>query len=34
MKFINIRGFIQIIGLIKGDFDDPNDKGEVSHFQF
>jgi len=33
MKFINIRGFKHAISLIKGDYDDPNDKGEVSHFQ-
>ena len=33
MKFINIRGFNHAISLVKGDYDDPNDKGEVSHFQ-
>ena len=33
MKFINIRGFKHAIGLVKGDYDNPNDKGEVSHFQ-
>ena len=33
MGFINIRGFKHAIGLVKGDYDDPNDKGEVSHFQ-
>lgn len=33
MKFINIRGFKHAIDLIKGKFDNPNDKGEVSHFQ-
>ena len=33
MKFINIRGFAHAIGLVKGDYDDPNDKVEVSHFQ-
>ena len=33
MNFINIRGFKHAIGLVKGDYDDPNDKGEVSHFQ-
>ena len=33
MKFINIRGFKHAISLVKGDYDDPNDKGEVSHFQ-
>lgn len=33
MKFINIRGFKHAIELIQGKFDNPNDKGEVSHFQ-
>ncbi|MEE4256727.1 MAG: alanine/glycine:cation symporter family protein, partial [Bacteroidales bacterium] len=33
MRFINIRGFRHAIGLIRGRYDDPNDKGEVSHFQ-
>ena len=33
MKFINIRGFKHAIGLVKGDYDNPNDKGELSHFQ-
>lgn len=33
MNFINIRGFKHALGLVKGDYDDPNDKGEVSHFQ-
>ena len=33
MKFINIRGFWHAIRLTKGDFDDPDDTGEVSHFQ-
>tara|TARA_B100001564_G_scaffold71925_1_gene57133 strand:+ start:3357 stop:4865 length:1509 start_codon:yes stop_codon:yes gene_type:complete len=33
MNFINIRGFKHAIALVKGDYDDPNDKGEVSHFQ-
>ena len=33
MKFINIRGFKHSIDLIKGKFDNPDDKGEVSHFQ-
>ena len=33
MKFINIRGFKHAVELVKGDYDDPNDKGEVSHFQ-
>ncbi len=33
MNFINLRGFKHSIQLIQGKFDDPNDKGEVSHFQ-
>jgi len=33
MKFINFKGFSHSIALVKGDFDDPNNQGEVSHFQ-
>ena len=33
MNFINIRGFRHSLQLVQGKFDDPNDKGEVSHFQ-
>ena len=33
MRFINIRGFFHAISLVKGDYDNPNDLGEVSHFQ-
>ena len=33
LKFINIRGFRHAIQLIRGDYDDPAHKGEVSHFQ-
>ncbi len=33
MNFINFRGFTHSIQLIRGKYDDPNDKGEVSHFQ-
>jgi len=33
MRFINIRGFKHAIQLIQGKYDDPNDPGEVSHFQ-
>ena len=33
MKFINIRAFPHAIRLIKGDYDKPGEKGEVSHFQ-
>lgn len=33
MRFINFRGFKHAINLISGKFDNPNDTGEVSHFQ-
>ena len=33
MNFINIRGFKHSIQLVQGKFDNPEDKGEVSHFQ-
>ncbi|MBN2476787.1 MAG: alanine:cation symporter family protein [Pirellulales bacterium] len=33
MGFINVRGFWHAIRVTKGDYDDPNDTGEVSHFQ-
>jgi len=33
MRFINFRGFGHAIGLIRGKYDDPDNKGEVSHFQ-
>lgn len=33
MGFINIRGIKHGLQLIRGQFDNPNDKGEVSHFQ-
>lgn len=31
--FINVRGFWHAVRLTKGDYDDPDDAGEVSHFQ-
>ncbi|HPF73111.1 MAG TPA: alanine/glycine:cation symporter family protein [Xanthomonadaceae bacterium] len=31
--FINIRGMKQGVKLIRGDYSNPNDTGEVSHFQ-
>ena len=31
--FIQIRAFGHAISLVKGDYSDPNDAGEVSHFQ-
>lgn len=33
MGFINIRGFKHAIDLVRGRYDNPDDKGEVSHFQ-
>ena len=33
MRFINIRGFRHAIQLVRGDYANPNDAGEVSHFQ-
>lgn len=31
--FIQVRGFMHSIKLVKGDYSDPDDAGEVSHFQ-
>lgn len=33
MKFINIRAFGHSIDVVRGRYDDPNETGEVSHFQ-
>ena len=33
MNFINFRGFKHAIRLVKGDYSNPNNIGEVSHFQ-
>ncbi len=33
LRFINIRGFKHAIMLVRGVYDDPDHKGEVSHFQ-
>lgn len=33
MKFINIRGFKHALDVVSGKYDDPDDDGEVSHFQ-
>ena len=32
-NFINIRGFGHALDVVRGKYDDPNDAGEVSHFQ-
>ncbi len=33
MKFVNIRGFKHSLELVQGKYDNPEDEGEVSHFQ-
>ncbi len=33
LKFINLRGFLHAISLVRGDYTDPKAVGEVSHFQ-
>lgn len=33
MRFINFRGIGHAIALIRGKYDNPDDRGEVSHFQ-
>lgn len=33
MGFINLRGFKHAIDVVQGKYDDPNDEGDVSHFQ-
>lgn len=33
MKFINVRGFKHAIDVVRGKYDNPDDAGEVSHFQ-
>ena len=33
LRFINIRGFWHAIRIVKGDFDDPANPGDISHFQ-
>ena len=33
MRFINIRAFRHAVTVVQGRYDDPNETGEVSHFQ-
>ncbi|MGF1535170.1 MAG: alanine/glycine:cation symporter family protein, partial [Elainellaceae cyanobacterium] len=33
LQFINLRGFKHALDIVRGKFDDPDDEGEVSHFQ-
>ena len=32
-RFINVRGFRHALDVVRGKYDDPTHKGEVSHFQ-
>ena len=32
-RFVNLRGFKHALDVVRGKYDDPDDKGEVSHFQ-
>ena len=32
-RLVNFRGFAQALRLVRGDYSNPNDQGEVSHFQ-
>jgi alanine or glycine:cation symporter, AGCS family len=33
MQFINVRAFAHALKVTRGDYDDPDDPGEISHFQ-
>ena len=33
MGFVNFRGFKHAVDVVRGRYDDPNDEGEVNHFQ-
>ena len=33
LGFINLRGFRHAIRVVKGDYDNPDDPGDISHFQ-
>ena len=33
MRFVNLRGFVHAIHLVRGDYADPDSAGDVSHFQ-
>ncbi len=33
MRFVNVRGIKHAVSLVKGDYDNPDDEGDVSHFQ-
>jgi len=33
LRFVSVRGFAQALRIVRGDYSDPDDPGEVSHFQ-
>jgi AGCS family alanine or glycine:cation symporter len=33
LRFINVRGFVHALRLVRGDYSNPDEPGEVSHFQ-
>ena len=33
LGFINLRGFRHAVRVVRGDYDDPDDPGDISHFQ-
>lgn len=33
LRFIQIRGFKHAVNVLRGKYDDPNDPGEINHFQ-
>ncbi len=33
LGFINLRGFKHAVRVVRGDYDDPEDPGDISHFQ-
>ncbi len=33
LRFIQVRGFTHAINVLRGKFDNPNDPGEINHFQ-
>jgi AGCS family alanine or glycine:cation symporter len=33
MGFINVRAFTHALSVVRGDYDNPEDEGEISHFQ-
>ena len=33
LRFVQVRKFKHSVDVIKGDYDDPNEEGDLSHFQ-